>query len=314
MLNIIVYTDGKEGSAKALETGAILASRIGAQVSVLTIRSESYGTEEPPPVGSEFPLSELERLPPGLQILAEAASQLATAGFTAAAETIRIQDFPHGYRFLCRTEAGDPITFTERYGHFIECLNQEVDERDSSLVLIAPPLRKGLRRFVFGDTARLLALDLHASVMVVRGGDFDSRFLVCADGSASSRRQFPMLRHLMPAIRSSVDVLWVRTPDAADETVEEALHCLDHAREWLDVCGKLGRLQQREGADRLREILEAAGDGSVVVMGASLRHDVYRRTMGSLPIQVMANTESSVLLVKLAPETDAEFFKEPFTC
>jgi nucleotide-binding universal stress UspA family protein len=39
----------------------------------------------------------------------------------------------------------------------------------------------------------------------------------------------------------------------------------------------------------------------VIVMGASLRHDVYRRLMGSLPLRVLARTSSSVLLAKQPP-------------
>jgi hypothetical protein len=45
-------------------------------------------------------------------------------------------------------------------------------------------------------------------------------------------------------------------------------------------------------------------------MGASLRHDVHRRVRGSLPLQVLAKTDSSVLLAKLPPEVDTDFFKE----
>jgi len=51
-----------------------------------------------------------------------------------------------------------------------------------------------------------------------------------------------------------------------------------------------------------------------VVMGASLRHDVHHRVRGSLPLQVLAKTESSVLLAKLPPEVDTDFFEELDTC
>ena len=67
----------------------------------------------------------------------------------------------------------------------------------------------------------------------------------------------------------TVAVLWVRTPDAGDKTVEEAMHWLDHTRKGLNVCRKLGRLQQREREDRLQEILAVAETASVVVMGAA---------------------------------------------
>jgi nucleotide-binding universal stress UspA family protein len=61
-------------------------------------------------------------------------------------------------------------------------------------------------------------------------------------------------------------------------------------------------------------IIETAGSDSIVVMGASLRHDVYRRMMGSISMEVLARSDSSVLVVKLPPEADSEYFKEPFTC
>ena len=35
---------------------------------------------------------------------------------------------------------------------------------------------------------------------------------------------------------------------------------------------------------------------SVIVMGASLKHDVHRRVRGSLPPQVLSKTEFSLLL------------------
>lgn len=61
-------------------------------------------------------------------------------------------------------------------------------------------------------------------------------------------------------------------------------------------------------------ILEEAGDESVIVMGASLRHDVHHRVRGSLPLQVLAKTESSVLLAKLPSEVDTDFFEALDTC
>jgi hypothetical protein len=49
-------------------------------------------------------------------------------------------------------------------------------------------------------------------------------------------------------------------------------------------------------------------------MGATLRHDLHHQMKGSLPLQVLSETESTMLLVKLPPEADLDFFKEPMTC
>jgi nucleotide-binding universal stress UspA family protein len=206
------------------------------------------------------------------------------------------------------------VPFYERYGHLAEVLNYEVDEHRHDLVVIAVPPRGGLGRFVAGDRARSLALDLHTSVFLVRGGDLDSRFLVCADGSPSARRLFPLLKQILPALRGPVDLIWVREPDATEEETKAGSECVQRARDWLDRCGKSGDLLLPEG-DRPQElILEAAGNDSVVVMGASLRHDVHHRMRGSLPLQVLTKTESSMLLAKLPPEVDTDFFEELDTC
>jgi nucleotide-binding universal stress UspA family protein len=68
------------------------------------------------------------------------------------------------------------------------------------------------------------------------------------------------------------------------------------------------------GQSRTTAILEAAGAQSIIMMGASLRHDVYKRMRGSLPMQILDRTTSSVMLSKSPPESDVDFSKMPFTC
>jgi hypothetical protein len=43
-------------------------------------------------------------------------------------------------------------------------------------------------------------------------------------------------------------------------------------------------------------------------------HDVRRRTLRTVPIKVIARTESSFLLVKHPTEPDPERFEETFAC
>jgi len=51
----------------------------------------------------------------------------------------------------------------------------------------------------------------------------------------------------------------------------------------------------------------------VIFLGAGLRHDVYRRFLGSLPMQILARTKSSVLVVKALPEGGRDYFEDPDT-
>jgi nucleotide-binding universal stress UspA family protein len=313
-MKLLAYTDGKPDSIRVLQFAAALKIRLGAELAVITVRSGTHATEVPPLLGVDIPLADSHTLPKGLQILADAVRVLAEGGLLVSPRSVVIQDMPHGHLFPCKTETGERVPFYECFGHFIEALNHEIDKNEYHLLIIAPPRRNGLRRILAPDTSRQLALDLHTSFLVVRGGGPDSRYLLCADGSPSSRRQFPLLKQLLPAIRRPVDIIWVKDPAAEPHQIHDAEECLGHASEWLAGCEKKGVLHCREGDRTADLIIETAGSDSIVVMGASLRHDVYRRMMGSISMEVLARSDSSVLVVKLPPEADSEYFKEPFTC
>ena len=314
MKKILVYTDGRPAAARALQYAVALHRRLGVELAVLTVRPGTHATEEPPPVGIDTPVEERRSLPKGIRTLIKALDLFTESGLVAPQSHINIRDISNGYFFVCNTTDGQRIPFYERYGNFIEALNHEVYEQDYQLVVIAPPRRGSIGRFLLGDTTRLLALDLHTSLLVIRGGNPDSRFLVCADGSPSARRVFPLLQEMLPAITGRIDLLWVRAGNTDREQVETAQSCLTHAGQWLSGCGKTVRNHQVSADRLLTPILETAGADAVIVMGASLRHDVYRRMMGSLPLQVLSKTDASVLLVKLPPEAETEMMTEPFAC
>ncbi len=313
-MKILTYLNDKPDASAVLNIGTALSERLAAEITFLTVRAGTVATEETPPVGVDVSLHEYRGLQPGIQTLTNALRKLMESGFLTVQESINIRVVRNGYLFLGTTVAGDRVPFYERYGHLVDALNYEVDEHDQDLVVVAAPRRSRLGRFVAGDKVRHLALDLHSSVLVVRGGGLDSRLLVCADGSPSARRLFPLLKQLLPAITGPVDIIWVRNPKASAEEVEAGNECVQRARAWLARCGKKGDLLLPEG-DRPQElILEAAGKDSLLVMGASLKHDVHHRVRGSLPLQLLAKTESSLLLAKRPPEVDTDFFQELDTC
>ncbi len=315
MLKLLVCIDEKPTAEKALHFAAELSKRIEAKIAVITVRSGTHAVEDPPPVGVDFPLADRGRLPHSLQILTQAMDLLIDRGVLAATPSIKIRDIPKGHMFVCKAADGTRVPFYESFGHFIEALNKEIDEHRYDLLIAAPPQRSRLGRWMTGNTTRKLALDLHTSLLVIRDGGPDSRFLVCADGSPSSRRQFPMLKHLLPAIGPPVDLICIQRRKDDERTVKAAQACLAHAGEWLANCNKEGRLLVVESDRRAEQIIEAAGRETVIMMGASLRHDVYRLMVGSLPMQVLERSPASVLVVKLPPEAaDEAFMKEPFTC
>ena len=313
-MKIVVYTDGRSPAAVALRFTAVLCERLSAEMGVLTVRSGTHATESPPPLGVALPREGWSTLPQGIQILTGAAGVLGDIGFLRPVPSIKVREVPSGYLFVAPTSTGQKVPFFEHYGDLIEVLNEEVAEHRYDLVVLASPPRDRVGRLLQGDTARRLALNLHTSLLVVREGNLDSRFLVCADGSPSARRLFPLLKQLLPAIGGPVDVMFVQKPGTPKGEADMGNECVQKARAWLDSCGKPGELLRPEGKRPGKVIVESARDRSVVVMGATLRHDLHHRVRGSLPLQVLSETESTVLLVKLPPEADMDFFKEPLTC
>lgn len=314
MIKLLAYTDGKPEAVRALHFAAELKKRLRAELAIITIRTDTHGSEEPPPIGIPLTAAQRADLPPGLRILLDAAAALVEAQILAPPDPLVIRDNPRGHMFVCKDTANERIPFYESFGDFVEILNREVDEHGYHLLIVAPHHRSKLGRMVVGSTTRELALDLHTSVLVVRGGGPDSRYLVCTDGSPSARRQFPLLRQLLPSIVPPIDLLCLHKADDDAEARREYQTCLQRAREWLTRCGKVATVHFREGSRHTDMILESAGSEAVITMGASLRHDVYRRMRGSLPMQVLERTSSSLLLVKLPPEADTDFMTDPFTC
>ena len=115
-----------------------------------------------------------------------------------------------------------------------------------------------------------------------------------------------MLKYFLPAIGPPVELVWVRTPESDAAAVETAEHCLEKAQQWMEAGGKQFKILRLEGERPAETIASLAGENAVIFMGASLRHDIYRRLMGSLPIQILARTASSVLVVKGLPEDEPE--------
>lgn len=307
-MKILVYSNGSPASVKALEFAARLSRRLDSDIAVITVRPGTHATEPQPPFGRDVDLADRAHLPPGLQILAHAWEVLCEEGILERQDgaAVRISELSNGHLFVCQARSGKRIPFYVCFGSMIDTLNHEIDKLRYDLLVIAPPRYGRLRNIVLGDTTRKLVLDLHASILFVRGGDADSRFVVCADGSAASRRQSGLLRRFLPAIGPPVELVWVRTPDADAVVVDLAEHCLERARQWMAESGNQFKILRLEGAQPAEVICSAAGENAVILIGASLRHDIYRRLKGSLAIEILARTAASVLVVKGLPEDDAE--------
>jgi len=246
-LKILAVIDGKPASAAALKAAAQLSERLGAELGVITVRSGTHATETPTPVGVDISGGDRQNLPEGIQLLLRAADILVEAGLLAPVTQFKLHDLPQGHVFFAPKTNGERVLFSERFGSLVDELNEEIAENQFELVIIAAPRRGSLGRFAPMNLPRKLALDLHCSFLVVRGGMPDSRYVVCADGSASSRRIFPFFKRLLPAVRSPIDLICVQKPDPDPKEVEQAEHCLNLANAWLTRCGKEVKVLQPRG-------------------------------------------------------------------
>jgi nucleotide-binding universal stress UspA family protein len=310
-LKLLVYTDGSAVSAKALHFAAQLTQRLAAELTVITTRAGTHAIEPLPPLGRNIDLSDRKSLPSGLQVLTAALDVLSVEGLLERQLSLQVREIPNGHIFVCNTPSGQRIPFYVCFGHLIEILNHEIEKHHYDLLIIAPPQRGRLPKMMLGDISRKLVLDLHTSVLIVRGGRPNSRFLVCADGSAAAKRQFPLLEQFLPVIEPPLELICVLNPDFHETAVQEADNCIQQVTRWLTAYGKQYTVHRLTGDRPAEVIASTAGDGAVIFLGASLRHDAYRRLLGSLPMQILARTKSSVLVVKALPEGDRDYFADP---
>ncbi|MFZ3049045.1 MAG: universal stress protein [Desulfatirhabdiaceae bacterium] len=306
-MNLLVYSDGHPSSIRALQFAAYITRKLDAELAVITVRSGTHATEPPPPFEQDVDMADRQHLSMGLQILADALDVFSKEGLLEDQSPVRISELSNGQLFVRQSYRGKRIPFYVCFGHMIETLNQEIDNHHYDLLVVAPPQRGRLHKMVLGDTSRKLVLDLHTSVLIVRGGAAESRFVACADGSPAARRQFPMLKHLLPMMAYPLELIWIQTPDCDEAGVRMANHCLDKAGQWLTSGGHQHKILRLKGDNPAEMICTAAGDDAIILLGGSMRHDVYRRLVGSLPIQILARTTSSVLVVKGLPEGDPDF-------
>ncbi len=308
-MNLLTLVSAKPESARALELSAGIAARIPGEWTVAAVRRGTPAAEPPPPLGEELGAAARPDLPPGVRILLDAADRMRAAGLLAPCSGIRLREEAHGVSFHLERPAGGHVTFVERFGDLVEELNREIDEHAVDLVVAAFPRRGPLSRFAPLNLPRRFALDLHASFLVARRGGLDSRVVVCADGSPSSHRIFPFLERMLPALDGPIELLCAHRPDSPPEEHRRAARCLNAAAAWLARAGRTATVSRPVGPRRYRVILEAAGADALLVLGESGKHDVHRRTIGTLPLRILPRTDASVLLVKQPAAPDPDWFE-----
>ena len=168
-MKILAYLDGKSDAQKVLSFAAALKIRLGAELAVIIVQSGTQAIEELPSPGVPLPLKERDRLPAGIQLLAAALETFIEKGLLVPQPSIIVKDMPLGHLFTGTTPTGERVPFYECFGHLVETLNRFIEEHQVHLLILSPPRRSGHSGLLAGDLSRNLVLDLHTSVLFVRG-------------------------------------------------------------------------------------------------------------------------------------------------
>jgi nucleotide-binding universal stress UspA family protein len=304
-MKILAYLEDTPLCTVALRTAGRLALRLEVPLTVMTTRVSTVATEPEPPLGRDVARDEWLALPPGLVRLTRALAELEGLGVVPVTDAIRIREEAGDVRvFRLRTTRDTEVTFQVRFASPLAAIQEAVAREGFDLLVIGDPGKKGLHRVVTTNLAHRAALDTMVSVLAVKNDHLDARVVLCADGSKSARRAYPLLRQLLPALGGRVDVLGVHEYRAEDLVKETCVVCAERARSWLTDSGKESQVHIKEGEQADEVIVQEVGDDALVVLGASLRSDLARRLKGSVPMRVMERSRASVLLVKTLPEEE----------
>ncbi len=307
-MRIIIYHDESELSVAALRTGARLASRLGQPFTVITARPGTDPIEQQPHYGEDLERQQWESLPPGLNLLAQALLEMESMGFVEPLDKITPQEEPDGERgFNVQTKDGHALRFTVHFSDPFDAIESEIytqEEGQYTLLVIADPGKKGIHRMFTSNLAHRACLDLMTSVLAVKGEHLDEPVYLCADGSSSARRAYPVLNWMLPALPGGFRVIGVTLTQAEKVLKETCEQCAKRARAWLDAEGKDTEVLIREGEDPAQTIIDEAGEDAIIVMGASMRSDLSKRLMGSVSMSILENSKSTVLLAKALPDEE----------
>lgn len=307
-MRIIIYYDESELSLAALRTGARLAERLGQPFTVVTARPGTVPIEQQPSYGEDLKRDSWETLPPGLSLLSQALVEIENMGFVEPQDKITPQEEPTGERlFFVQTLAGHSLRFTVHFDDPFDAIESEIyaQGENHTLLVIADPGKKGIHRMFTSNLAHRACLDLMTSVLAVKGEHLDETVFLCADGSSSARRAYPVLNWMLPALPGRFKVIGVTLTHAEEVLKETCEECAKRARAWLAGEDKETDLLVREGEDPAQTIIDEAGDGAIIVVGASMRSDLSKRLLGGVSMSVLENSNATVLLAKALPDEES---------
>ncbi|MFQ6033374.1 MAG: universal stress protein, partial [Candidatus Bipolaricaulia bacterium] len=192
---------------------------------------------------------------------------------------------PHEENIRFRLREGDPVR---------EIL-KEAKEGDHDLIITGTRDYKGFKKFLVGSIAEEVAFHAPCSILVAKNLQPYQGILVGTDGSPPAREAVRQAGELAKALGTRLKVMAV-----AEDGREEAEANFEEALEILAPFNLRPEPLLRVG-DPLEELVEAAGQDQIIVIGRSERSRMRRFFTSSLPLRLLERAEAPVLIAAPPP-------------
>ncbi|MFQ6090321.1 MAG: universal stress protein [Candidatus Bipolaricaulia bacterium] len=192
---------------------------------------------------------------------------------------------PHEENIRFRLREGDPVR---------EIL-KEAKEGDHDLIITGTRDYKGFKKFLVGSIAEEVAFHAPCSILVAKNLQPYQGILVGTDGSPPAREAVRQAGELAKALGTRLKVMAV-----AEDGREEAEANFEEALEILAPFNLKPEPLLRVG-DPLEELVEAAGQDQIIVIGRSERSRMRRFFTSSLPLRLLERAEAPVLIAAPPP-------------
>jgi len=301
-VKFLMCTDGEEYAEAAIRFGGKLAKAIGADVSVLHVRSPISPSERVHLTTTRKKLTEWNLEIPGVEYLIRAREILTESGLTKLASS---EEGKLGPAFEGGVEGatelhmvgprGENVRLRLREGHPVDEILEEAKVGDYDLIIVSSRgHQEGFARHFVGSTALRVADLAPCSVLIAKNIREEDNFLLCTDGSQLSEKAEIAGAEMARALEAKVTVLSVAEEEPRRE---EAVRMIRRAEMILAQMGIEAEPLVRIGQPA-EEIIDEAKDHDIVVMGSSGSSAVKKFFLGSVPLKVIEYGKCPVLVVR----------------
>ena len=306
-MKLLMCSDGHSYAEDAIRFGGKIAHQLDADVTVLYVRPKSQGGDSIHHATARKKMGEWDLDIPGVEYLKRAKELLSAAGLaklsTEEAAGIRhaFRESPGGGVELHLVgRRGDRVRLKLREGDPAAEILDEAGRGNYDLIVAGSRGHQGAASYFIGSTALRIAEFAACSVLVAKNIRENHSFLLCTDGSPLAEKAEIFGAKIAQALSAHVTVLSVAPDQEAEKDAKEQVR---RAEMILNQLGIRATVKVRIGRPS-EEIIDAAKDHDIVVLGASGRSAVRRFFLGSVPLKVIEYGSCPVLLVreKAAPK------------